>query len=66
MDSFGSDEGPFLQEENFYFHADPYVQHRQVVTSSVQWFWLSRVLHRLSPQLSSLDYAFSVRQARVA
>jgi hypothetical protein len=66
MDSFGADDDVFLEDENFYFHAEPYVERIHIVASVAHWFWLRQIRQRLSPRLSSLDYAFSVHQARAA
>ena len=63
MDPFGSDDCLFFEKDNFYFHAERYSNELLFVTSSIQWCWL-RIYQRLSPHLSSLDYAFTFRQTR--
>jgi hypothetical protein len=66
LDSFGSDSDIFLEQENVFFYANPYSKDLQkdlqIVSSSIQWFYL-KALQRISPQLSSLDYAFGIRHA---
>ena len=66
MDPFGSDDEIFLEEQNFYLFLPPYARHLERVDSRVKWLWEKYVIHKLSPRLSSLDYAFSLSQARAA
>jgi hypothetical protein len=61
MDPFGTDDEEFLKEQNFHFFTSRYVDRIQVVESKLHWAWLK---HILDHRLSSLDYAFSLKQAR--
>jgi hypothetical protein len=63
MDAFGSDESEFHQDQNVHFWTSPYVDRLQRVESGTAW-WGRRLLQRLAPRLSSLDYAFSLAHAR--
>ena len=61
MDSFGSDTDVEFEADNFYLWCTAYVENFEPVYSSWRWFWLTKI--RKNYQLSSLDYAFSLRQA---
>lgn len=65
MDSFGSDSGTFYGDQNFYFWVSPYVDHLEQVRSKVGWLG-RRLMQRVSPKLSSLDFAFSASHVGAA
>jgi len=59
MDSFGSDTDREVYKNIYIWANEPYVENFELVTSKFRWFlckWKPLVL-------SSLDYAFAIKQA---
>src|SRR4051794_20371666 len=64
MDTFGSCDESIERSGPFYLWPTPYIEKPPVIVESgPAWVWL-RLAQRLSPTLSSLDYAFGLAQTR--
>ena len=62
VDAFGSDGDIELEEEHFYLWCDPYVKNFEFITSKYKWFLLKK-FSKSNFQISSLDFAFTIKQA---
>ncbi len=60
VDSFGSDADIEI-EEGFYLWCDPYYSSIEFVSSKLKWLCITKFFK--SRKLSSLDYAFSIKQS---